>query len=142
MLGSMERERSTAAQVAGDVAEDVVVARLETSGWRILGRNVRVGRSELDIVAVDLGPPAFLVVVEVRYRGRRDFGLAEETLDWRKRAALRRGIGVLLEAGRLPDGTVLPVLPVRLDLVAVDRVTADRHAEGRLSIRHHRAIDA
>ena len=63
---------------------------------------------------------AALVVVEVRWRGRRDFGLAEESLDRRKRAAIRRATGTLLAAGALPDGTPLPRLPWRIDLVAVD----------------------
>jgi Holliday junction resolvase-like predicted endonuclease len=105
------------------------------AGWTLLARNLRVGRSELDIVAADPGPPASLVVVEVRARSRRDYGLAEETLDYRKRAALRRGIGELLSSGVLPDGSPLPHLPVRFDLVAVDR-----GPDGRESVRHHRGV--
>jgi Holliday junction resolvase-like predicted endonuclease len=87
------------------------------------------------VVALDPGPPASLVVVEVRRRGRRDFGLAEETLDHRKRAALRRAIGTLLEAGTLPDGTPLPAASLRVDLVAIDP-----GLDGRPSVRHHRGI--
>ncbi len=131
----MQRRTTTAAQLAGDMAEDEVAGRLEQAGWTILGRNVRVGRSELDIVAVDPGPAPALVVVEVRWRNRRDFGLAEESLDHRKRAALRRAIGTLLEAGSLPDGARLPPLPLRVDLVAVDPAPS-----GELSVRHHRAV--
>jgi Holliday junction resolvase-like predicted endonuclease len=84
---------------------------------------------------VDPGPPLALVVVEVRRRGRRDFGLAEETLDHSKRAALRRAFGRLVEAGTLPDGTPLPHLPLRIDLVALDP-----GPDGRTSVRHHRGI--
>jgi putative endonuclease len=131
----MARQTSTPAQLAGDEAEALVAARLAAAGWIILGRNVRLGRDELDLVAVDPGPPRWLVVVEVRARGRRDFGFAEETLDHRKRHALRRAIAALLEAGRLPDGTSLPPLPLRVDLVAVDR-----GPDGTPSVRHHRAI--
>lgn len=131
----MQRRTTTAAQLAGDMAEDEVAGRLEQAGWTILGRNVRIGRSELDIVAVDPEPAPALVVVEVRWRNRRDFGLAEESLDHRKRAALRRAIGVLLEAGALPDGTRLPALALRVDLVAVDP-----GPDGGLSVRHHRAV--
>src|SRR5690348_14207240 len=116
----MQRATSTAAQRIGDHAEDLVAARLGAEGWTILGRNVRVGRDELDIVAIDPGPPRALVIVEVRRRGRRDFGVAEETLDLRKRLTLRRGVGTLLERGTLSDGTPLPVLPLRVDLVAID----------------------
>ena len=131
----MHRTTSTDAQRIGDAGERLVSARLEVAGWTILARNMRLGRDELDLVAIDPGPPPALVVLEVRRRGRRDFGLAEETLDYRKRAALRRGIGALLASGTLPDGRPLPSGPIRVDLVAVDR-----REDGRLSVRHHRAI--
>ncbi len=131
----MHRKASTDAQRSGDAGERLVAARLEASGWTILARNVRLGRDELDLVAIDPGPPPALVVLEVRRRGRRDFGLAEETLDYRKRTALRRGVGALLASGTLPDGRPLPSSPIRVDLVAVDR-----REDGRLSLRHHRAI--
>jgi Holliday junction resolvase-like predicted endonuclease len=119
----------TAAQHAGDEAEAQVAAQLTASGWRVLGRQVRVGRAEVDLVAIDPGPPAALVVVEVRWRARRDFGLAEDTIDHRKRARLHRAAFTLREAGRLPDGTALPALPLRFDLIVVEPA-------GRL--RHHR----
>ena len=110
----------TSQQVVGDAAEERVAARLIGLGWQVLGRNVHVGRSELDIVAVDPGPPARLVIVEVRWRRSRSFGLPEETLDYRKRAHLRAGVGRMLEMGRLPDGAELPRLPVALDLAVVE----------------------
>lgn len=131
----MDRLTSTPAQRAGDAAEDVACARLVAGGWTVLARNLRVGRSELDIVALDPGPPLALVVVEVRRRGRRDYGLAEETLDHGKRRSLRRAIGTLLDAGRLPDGRPLPRAPLRVDLLAMDT-----DAQGRPSARHHRGI--
>jgi putative endonuclease len=129
--------RRTPAQRAGDAAEAEVAQRLAGQGWVILGRQVRAGRSELDIVAVDRGAPPTLVVVEVRWRSRRDFGLPEETLDRRKLAYLRRGLGRLLEVGRLPDGTILPDLPVRLDLAVVEPPAGP---DGLARVRHHRAI--
>jgi len=126
----------TPAQRAGDAAEDAVAAALATAGWRILGRRVRVGRLELDIVAVDPGPPPALAVVEVRWRRSRDFGLPEETADRRKLGRLRRGAAGLASRGKLPDGSRLPALPLRLDLVAVEPAAA----AGRLRLRHHRGI--
>lgn len=131
----MERVRTTAAQRIGDAGEELAVARLEAAGWTILARNLRLGRDELDLVAIDPGPPPALVVVEVRRRGRRDFGLAEETLDHRKRAALRRAVGGLLAARVLPDGRPLPAMPLRVDLVAIDP-----GIDGVPSVRHHRGI--
>jgi putative endonuclease len=131
----VERRRSTAAQLAGDDGERVAALRLEAAGWTILARNVRVGRGEVDLVATDPGPPAALVIVEVRRRGRRDFGLPEETLGHRKGVVLRQAAAALVELGALPDGTPLPRLPLRFDLVAIDRAP-----DGATSIRHHRAI--
>lgn len=131
----VQRVTSTVAQRIGDAAEQLVADRLTAAGWSILARNLRVGRAELDLLAIDPGPPRTLVVVEVRRRGRRDFGLAEESLDWRKRTALRRVVGGLLEAGVLPDGRALPALPFRVDLVAIDPAS-----DGRPTIRHHRSI--
>ena len=76
MLTLMDEAPRTDAQRAGEAAEGLVARRLEAAGWTILGRNVHVGRRELDLVAVDPGPPPTLVIVEVRWRRRRDFGLA------------------------------------------------------------------
>jgi putative endonuclease len=126
----------TSAQNRGDDAESAVAAMLQRARWTILARNVRVGRGELDIVAIDPGPPRALVVVEVRMRGRRDFGLADESLDHRKRAHLRAAIGRLLEDG-LPGGDPLPSLPVRVDLIAVEPGVRDGDVG---LVRHHRGI--
>lgn len=121
----------TRAQRIGDDAEAAVAGYLAAIGWTVLGRNVHGGRPEIDILAVDPGwGEPWLVAVEVRARGRRDFGLAEESLDYRKRARLRAALGRILLAAVLPDGHPVPDLPVRLDLVVV---------EGG-EMRHHRAV--
>lgn len=125
----------TTAQLAGDAAETLVLTRLVEAGWTILARNVHVGRYELDLVAVDPGPPAALVVVEVRWRRSRGFGLAEETVDHRKRTRVRQAAYGLLDRGTMPDGSAIPRLPLRFDLVVIE--PGDRGGEPR--IRHHRA---
>lgn len=124
----------TKAQRTGDMAEQLVADRLVAAGWQILGRQVRVGRAELDIVAVDVVSPPRLVIVEVRARARRDYGLAEETVDARKRLRLRRAAQALRAQGVLADGTVVPPLPLRLDLVVVEPASV---AGGPVRIRHH-----
>jgi len=136
MPGPEQSPARTAQQRAGDAAEELVADRLRKAGWLILARNIRVGHAELDLVAIDRGPPAELVVVEVRWRRTRAFGLAEETFDHRKRSHVRAAVGRLLLLARLPDGSALPPLPVRVDLVVVeppDRVGAAPR------VRHHRA---
>lgn len=119
----------TDAQHSGDAAEQLVADQLAAIGWAILGRNVHVGRYELDLIAVDPGPPSALVAVEVRWRASRGFGLPEETVDGRKRARVHAAAYGLLERGTLPDGSPLPHLPLRFDLIVVE--PGDR-------IRHHR----
>ncbi len=111
------------------------MARLEGAAWRVLGRQVRVGHCELDIVAVEPGPRATLVVVEVRWRRDRAFGLPEDTFDARKRRNVRRAVLRLLDGGCLPDGTSLPHLPLRVDLIVVEPSAV---AGGPPRIRHHR----
>ena len=119
----------TPAQQAGDAAEALAAAHLADAGWTVLARNVHVGRHELDLVAVDPGPPAALVVVEVRWRAGRAFGLPEETVDHRKRVRVRTAAYGLLDRGTLPGGGPVPHLPLRFDLIVVE-------PGGRL--RHHR----
>lgn len=127
----------TASQRAGDAAEAAAEAALRRAGWTILGRRVRVGRAELDLLAIDPGPPAALVAVEVRWRSGRAFGLPEETIDARKIARLWGALARLVAAGRLPGGCHLPRLASRVDLVAVE--PAQRPGEPP-RLRHHRAL--
>jgi putative endonuclease len=122
----------TPAQRLGDAAEAVVAARLAGAGWSILARNMRVGRAEIDLIAVDPGPPGWLVFVEVRWRASRAFGLAEETVDAAKRRRLRAAAFGLLggQVPHLDSSAPLPRLPIRFDLVVV---------EPGPRVRHHRA---
>ena len=126
----MNERRRTPEQRLGDAAEERVAEHLQACGWTVLGRNVRMGRYEPDLVARDPGPPGALVVVEVRWRAGREFGLPEETVDHRKRTRVRAGAYGLLDRGTLPDGAPLPRLPLRFDIVVVE-------PDGRM--RHYRA---
>ncbi len=76
-----------------------------------------------------------LVIVEVRWRARREFGLPEETVDHRKRRRVREAAYGLLDRGELADGAPLPHLPLRFDLVVVE--PGARPAGPR--IRHYRS---
>lgn len=134
LMGERSRRR-TAAQRAGDAAERLVEERLRAAGWTVLARNVHVGRHELDLVAIDPSPPAALVVVEIRSRASRTFGLPEETVDHAKRARVRAAAYGLLGLGTLPDGSTIPRLPLRFDLVVVEPAGPDEPAR----IRHHRS---
>ncbi len=122
----------TNAQQLGDAAEDLAAATLAAAGWSIVARNVHVRRAEIDLIAVDPGPPATVVFVEVRWRGRRDFGLADESIDHRKRRRLHQAAWEWL--AERPDERIA-TLPVRFDLVVVE----PDEGRARPRLRHHRA---
>jgi putative endonuclease len=72
--------------ITGRVAEDAVEASLRSRGFEIVGRNVRVGRLELDVVA---RRGRLFVVCEVRAR-RGNFVDPAYTFDRGKRERVRR----------------------------------------------------
>jgi putative endonuclease len=98
--------------LAGRAAEDAAAAFLEGQGLRIVARNLRVHRLEIDILAWQ---GEVLVVCEVRWRARSEFGGALASIDARKRLRLRRAASVIL-ATRSASG--LP--PCRIDALCAD----------------------
>src|SRR4051794_16685424 len=120
----------TSRQADGDAAERFVARRLEAAGWTVIARQLHVGRAELDLVPVDPGPPRGPVIVGVRRRTRRDFGLAEETVDHRKRTRLHQAAWRWLETWAGPQ------LTLRFDLIVVEPALAPG---GEAIVRHHRA---
>jgi len=125
---------ATTRQLRGRWAEGVAAAHLAELGWRILARNVRIGRDEVDLLCVDPGPPEELAFVEVRGLRHGGFGAPEERVDRRKVSHLYRAMSALLALGRLPDGTALPGLSARVDLLLVDG------REAPLELRHMRRL--
>jgi len=84
---------------------------LERQGLELLASNYTCRVGELDLVLLDGDT---LVVAEVRYRARSDYGRAEETVDARKQARLVRTTEhFLLTHERYCE------LPVRFDVLAV-----------------------
>lgn len=120
-----ERRGRTERQRRGALAEEAAVIYVLTLGWSVIGRNVKVGlRDEIDIVAIDPGPPTQLVCVEVRSATSAAFGTPEERVD-------RTKVGNLYRAMRAMPSD-LPWVR-RVDLVIVDRrrgATAVRHLRG------------
>ena len=120
----------TRRQRIGDEAESQVVEHLESLEWTIVARQLRVGRAEIDVIAVDPGPPRTLVFVEVRWRASREFGLPEETVDHDKRRRIRAAAFALVESATergAPVGTALPRLPIRFDLIVGEPGNSLRH---------------
>lgn len=104
--------RPAAHLAIGRAAEDAACGHLGRLGYRVLLRNFRARRGELDIVALDRG---VLALIEVRYRASADFGGAAASLTRRKCASIVRAAQALLL--QRPD---LARLPARFDVVQVD----------------------
>jgi Holliday junction resolvase-like predicted endonuclease len=101
---------------------------------------VRVGRDEIDILALEPGLAPTLVFVEVRSHTTARFGLPEESVDGRKVGRLYRAALALRRLGRLGDGTPLPRVDWRVDLILVDVRPALAADVGGPVLRHIRGI--
>ncbi|MFV0662516.1 YraN family protein [Denitromonas sp.] len=100
----------------GAAAEQLAEAHLAAAGLRTLARNFRCRGGEIDLVCRD---GATLVFVEVRLRGRSDFGGAAESITPRKQARIILAARHWLsQAGRLADA------PCRFDVVLLDALDA------------------
>jgi putative endonuclease len=99
----------------GQIAEDLVAARLAEAGWEIVERNARTRHGELDVVALD---GSTLVFVEVKAaRAGTSFGPERPILaiDFRKQRRVRR-----LAAAYMAERRDLPRYEeIRFDAVGV-----------------------
>ena len=103
-----------ARQRFGRAAEEAAARYLINHGWCVLGRNVRIGRGELDLV-VRRG--RVLAFVEVKARRSDTFGAPEDGLSARKQHQIAR----LAEMWLASRPWVLSSIDdVRFDIVAVD----------------------
>ena len=71
----------------GKAGEEIAVAYLEGKGYRILDRNWRLGKEEIDIIARD---GKFLVIVEVKTRSSNVFAEPETSVTKSKQRILIR----------------------------------------------------
>lgn len=99
--------RSTVA--LGRAAEERIARLYVARGFEVIGRNVRVGRLELDLVVARAG---LVVVCEVKHRGSADFGHPAAFVDRLKRERVRRATARWLAAR---EG----VVGVRFDVATV-----------------------
>lgn len=97
----------------GTRAEAIAASFLESAGFEIIARNLRVGRLEVDIVARS---GDLVVLAEVRTRGPGAWVSALSSVGPEKRDRLRRA-AVALWRGRFASDPTLSRM--RFDLVAV-----------------------
>ena len=106
----------------GIEGEARAAAHLAARGYRIVGRNLRAGGVELDLVATR---GRLVVIVEVKTRRSRAAGAPEEAVDFRKRERLVRGASAWLAEH-----------PGRVSRVRFDIVACEWDAERGWSLRH------
>jgi putative endonuclease len=111
-------------QQFGRAAEEAAARYLQRQGWRLVDRNVRIGRGELDLI-VRRGP--VLAFVEVKARRSSTAGAPEDAVTPRKRRQVARLAGLWLAAR---PWALTGVTDVRFDIVAVDATAAPA------SVRH------
>jgi len=111
-------------QTLGELGEALAASYLRLLGCEVEAARVRLAGVEIDLLARD-GDTR--VLVEVKVRGRSDFGGAVHAVDGAKRERLRRAALALEQ--RTPG-------PVRIDVIAVDL-----EADG-LRLRHVRSAVA
>jgi putative endonuclease len=105
------RARRASHLAAGRTAERRARLYYRARGYRILGTNVRVGRSEIDLI-VRRG--SRLTFCEVKMRSRLDFGDPVEMVDAEKERRLRRAASLWIEANPRHRG-----LETSFDIVGV-----------------------
>ena len=85
---------------------------LARRGWIILGRNLRHGRLEVDLVAAR---GRVVAIVEVKARAGGSYGHPLEAITRRKRGEVAKAARGILNRLRIPPGCV-----IRFDAVAVE----------------------
>jgi putative endonuclease len=118
--------RRTRAQRIGDAGEADALAFLIARGLRPLARNVRYKAGEIDLVMLD---GATLVFVEVRRRGRTDFGDALDSVDARKARKLATAARLYLQR-HAQHAT----RDCRFDVVGFDADAAPRWVRGAFTL--------
>lgn len=96
----------------GRAGEDAAADFLEAAGLRVMDRNYRFGREEVDLACLD-PEDGMIVIVEVKARRGDRFGPPEAAVDAAKQKAIMRVTEAYLHERRL-----MPAL-VRFDVVAV-----------------------
>lgn len=103
-------------QTSGKAGEQIACRVLERKGFRLLERNYRALRAEIDLIMRD---GKTLVFVEVKARSSDRFGSGREAVTLRKQQnILRAAQNYIMEHGLFDE-------PLRFDVAEVDLVTGN-----------------
>ena len=108
-------------RLSGADAEQLAQNYLQQQGLKLVAKNFRTPRGEIDLVMRD---NAYLVFVEVRFRQRSDFGSAEESITQQKCQRLTAAALAYMQSQKLTDK-----LNARFDAVAISP-TPEKSATG------------
>lgn len=110
-------------RIQGKTGEDLAASFLERNGIKIIGRNYRFERGEIDLIAEEGDE---LVFVEVKARRSTVFGIPEDAVTEEKQEQVQRvADGYLFEHD-------IDNRPCRFDVVAIE------FKNGKADIRHIR----
>ncbi len=82
----------------GKIGEEIAVKFLIKKGFKILRRNYRYGKGEIDIIAMDGDK---LIFVEVKTRTSDKFGVPEDSVTIKKRKQLRKIAEAFLQTNEI-----------------------------------------
>jgi len=109
-------QRQSAVQPArirsGGDAEDYACGYLRKQGWKLLERNYRCRRGEIDII---MRSPEMLLFVEVKFRSSTHFGHATEMVSTSKQRKI-----IAAAQFYLSQNPIFNQLPCRFDLFALE----------------------
>ena len=95
----------------GNKWEELTEQYLRDKGYKIFNRNYQIRGGEIDIIAQD---GEFLVFIEVRYRSDNSYGTPSETVNRKKRSALKKAIRVYIHQNYLYN------LQARVDFIGIE----------------------
>jgi putative endonuclease len=99
-------------QKLGDIGEDMAAEYLREKGYKIIERNFRHNKYELDIICVDKNE---LVIVEVKSVRVKAFGSGEARISRTKQASIIKGSYAYLDRRSRFEG-----MDMRFDVVCVN----------------------
>lgn len=106
---------SHARRSLGKAGEDLVAQEVQSRGWRLLGRNVRTARGEIDLIAFDGSSLVFIEVKSAKLGSLTGPEHPALAVGPRKQARLRRLAREWLSLNRPPTGC----RSIRFDVVGI-----------------------